>query len=92
MVNKTPVAMDEFGNVWPRERPVRMHMTAQEFSQMFFACATVAVHTATDEVYAGGPGEEPLELGFKQRGLDPAEFQLGPGPLDSLDLSFLTGR
>lgn len=90
MAESTAVEMDEYGNIWPRKRPVRLHMTAPEFSQMFFGCATVAVHMLTDEVYAGGPSEESLALSFKQRGLDPSEFQLEPGPLDTLDFTALT--
>lgn len=90
MANETAIEMDEFGNLWPRERPVRSHMTAPEFKQLFSGCATVAIHLITDEAYAGGSGEPALERGFEQRGLNPEDFRLEPGPLDGLNFDFLS--
>lgn len=72
---------DEFGNVWPKKRPIRSAISAEHFAKTFVGCLTVAIHIETDEIYAGGKDERALQQGFSQRNLDPTSFQLEPGPM-----------
>ncbi|MEK7218948.1 MAG: hypothetical protein AAB728_05805 [Patescibacteria group bacterium] len=80
------IERDEFGNMWPEKPPVRSDMTATQYAAMFHGCLTVAVNMQTDEVVAGGNSEGALREGFARKKIDPASFQLEPGPFTSESL------
>ncbi len=63
-------------------------MTAEEFNTRLAGYPTIVVHTKTDEVFAAGQNEQSLEKSFVDLGINPTSFQLEPGPLNNLDLSF----
>ncbi|MBS3079852.1 hypothetical protein J4221_00100 [Candidatus Pacearchaeota archaeon] len=80
---------DEFGNYWPASKPVRMLMSAEEFSGQFKGYPTIAVEMTSDRIYAAGDSEENLVKGIEARNLECELFQLEPGPLNGLNLEKL---
>lgn len=72
--------LDQFGNVWPNPRPLRMDMTAREFTLAFLGLPLLVIHRKTDEVYAAAPTLEALKQGFQEKNLSETAFELEPRP------------
>lgn len=75
--------IDEFGNLWINDFPIRSDMSASEFRNRFSNYSTIAVNCMSDQIYAAGSSITSLEAGFLKRGLNPKDYQLEPGPLSN---------
>ena len=70
--------VDEFGNLWVSDLPVRSDLSSAEFLKRFSNYSTIAVDSNSDQVHAAGNSMEALEKGFLLRSLNPNDYQLEP--------------